>query len=408
MQPYSKRYTIFKYCLNIFFLCLFVGSNSYAQKTKKNIQDIIEQGEAEWEVSNYKESIVWFTKAIQADSTNGEVFFKRAKSYILAEEYQKAERDLYIADSLQYKQIETPFYWGLIYFKQEQFEKALSFFEQAFQKGYQNDSFYAYLAETYTSLNKNKEAHEFYDKAIALNATDIDLYWLRANFYVKQEEHAKALADLDKITTLQSRYWKAYQLKADIYFWQNKDTQSLENRLLYFKYLPDKKKITSSDYSIIAMNYAANKQFAKSVEYSTKAIELNKENQEYYFERATYYIQIKNYQKALTDCQKAIELDGEDIVYFRQRAFLYRTLKKYTEALADYEFLAQQDEKDAENHYYVAEIKYLLKKEPKEFQIDVQTAFQLGYPKEQMRLELQKYAERKLGMARFFKRKTKS
>ncbi|MCU0436593.1 MAG: tetratricopeptide repeat protein [Raineya sp.] len=408
MQLYSKRYIIFKYCLNIVFLCLWVGGNSHAQKTKKNIQDIIEQGEAEWEVSNYKESIIWFTKAIQADSTNGEVFFKRAKSYILAQEYEKAIRDLTLADSLQYTQLETPFYWGLIYFKQEQFEKSLTFFEQAYQKGYQNDSFYAYLAETYAFLGKNKEANDFFDKALNIYNKDVDLYWLRANFYVKQEEYTKAIADLDKITTLQSHYWKAYQLKADIYFWQNQDSKSLENRLLYFKYLPNKKKITASDYSMIAMNYAASKQFAKSVEYGTKAIELDKDNHEYYFERATYYIQLKNYQKALADCQKAIELDGEDLVYFRQRAFLYKILKKYPEALADYEFLAQQDEKDAENHYYVAEIKYLLKKEPKEFQTDVQTAFQLGYPKEQMRSELQKYAERKLGMARFFKRKTKS
>jgi tetratricopeptide (TPR) repeat protein len=408
MQLYSKRYTIFKYCLNIFFISLLWIGDSYAQKVKKNIQDMIEQGEAEWEVSNYKESIVWFTKAIQADSTQGEVFFKRAKSYILAQEYQKAESDLQMADSLQYRQLETPFYWGLVYFKQEQFEKALPFFEKALENGYQNDSFYAYIAENYAILGKNKEANEFYDKALALNTTDIDLYWLRANFYIKQEEYTKALEDLDKITTLQNRYWRAYQLKADIYFQQNKDAQSLENRLLYLKWLPDKKKIMPSDYSIIAMNYAANKQFAKSIDYSSKAIELDKENQEFYFERATYYIQLKNYQKALADCQKAIELDGEDIVYFRQRAFLYRTLKKYPEALADYEFLAQQDEKDAENHYYIAEIKYLLKKEPKEFQTDVQTAFQLGYPKEQMHLELQKYAERKLGVMRFFKRKTKS
>jgi len=408
MQLYSKRDILYKYCLKFCFLCLLVSVDVYAQKNKKNVQELIEQGEAEWEVSNYKESIAWFTKAIAADSSNGEVFFKRAKSYILTQEYHKAEQDLHIVDSLAYSQPEIPFYRGLVYFEQNQFEKALDHFEKSLEKQYQDPSFYAYLAETYGALGKNKQAISYYEKAIELKPTDVELYWLRAHFYLKQEEHTKALADLDKITTLQARHWKAYHLKADIYFSQGKDAQSLENRLAYFKWLPDKKKIVSSDYNILAINYAQAKQFAKSVEYSTKAIELDKENQEYYFERATYYIQLKNYSKALTDCQKAIELDGEDMVYFRQRAFLYRTLKKNTEALADYEFLAQQDEQDAENHYYVAELKYTLKKLPKEFQADVQTAFQLGYPKEQMHPELQKYAEKKLGFSRFFKRKTKS
>jgi tetratricopeptide (TPR) repeat protein len=157
----------------------------------------------------------------------------------------------------------------------------------------------------------------------------------------------------------------------------------------------------------MAWCYANLKEFAKALEAITKAIALDKDNPELYSERANYYIQQKNYAKALQDAEKAIELDGYDLVYFRQRAFLYYNLKQYEQALSDYTFLAQQDETDAENHYKVAELKFLLGKPSQEFQNDVLTAYQLGYPKEKMLAELRPYTEKKLSRKRS-RRKQKS
>lgn len=409
MRLLYKRYSnLYYYGMYLLIWMLPFGLLGQNVKNKRNIQEYIEQGEAEWEVSNYKESLVWFTKALKIDSTSGEIYFKRAKSYLFIQDYRQAQKDLQKADSLGYRQKETPFYWGVICFQQNEYEKAIEHFEKALKIDFQEESFYVYVAETYRKLGKNELASQFYEKAILQNPNQVDAYLLRASFFLEQEDYTKALGDLEKVTQLQPRHWAAYKQKADIYFGQNKDAESIKNRLLYFKYVPDKQKIVSADYSSLAFSYAQTKQFAKAVETISKAIELEKENPEYYFERATYYIQLKNYAKALTDCQKAIELDGEDIVYFRQRAFLYRMLKKYEEALQDYIFLAQQDEKDAENHYFVAEMKFYLKQEPKLYQNDVQTAFQLGYPKENMHSELQKYAERKLGFAKFFRKKVKS
>ncbi|MFN3315203.1 MAG: tetratricopeptide repeat protein, partial [Raineya sp.] len=340
--------------------------------------------------------------ALKLDSSRGDIYYKRAKSFVQIQDFSAAEKDLKVADSLGFMDIEKIFYWGVVNFGQGNYEQAIRFLEQALEQGFQNDSFFIYLAETYKNLDKPKLALQFYEKA--LETAEIDqkneIYFLRANFFYEREEWSKAHKDLEMILAVQPRFWKAYKLKAEIYFRQEKDKECIDYLLQYFQRIPDKKKILPTDYSLLASCYAHQKQLPKAVEAMGKAINLDKENPELYFERASYFIQQKNYTKALQDAEKAVELDGFDLVYFRQRAFLYYQLKKYEEALSDYTFLAQQDEKDAENHYRVAELKFFLKKEPQAFQNDVLTAHQLGYPKELMLPELRPYTEKKLGKKR--------
>ena len=390
--------------LYIFLILLLQSNLVFSQKNKKtaSAQSYIERGEAEWEVSNYKDAINWFNKALKLDSTRGDTYYKRAKSFVQIQNFTEAEKDLKIADSLGFSDNEMPFYWGVVHFEKGRYETAISFLEQALEQGLQNNSFFIYLAETYKHLDKQKLALQFYEKALekAEPEQKNEVYFLRANYFSEKEEWSKAHKDLDVILASQPRFWQAYKLKAEIYFRQEKDKECIDYLSQYFQRIPDKKKIIAEDYSLLALCYAHLKQFPQAIDAIGKAIGLNKENPEFYFERATYYVQQKNYSKALLDAEKAIELDGFDLVYFRQRAFLYYQLKKYEDALADYTFLAQQEEKDAENHYRVAEIKFLLKKTPQEFQNDVLAAYQLGYPKEKMLPELRIYAEKKLGKKR--------
>jgi len=388
----------------IILFLLFQTNLVFSQKNKKtaSAQSYIEQGEAEWEVSNYKDAITWFNKAIKIDSTRGDIYYKRAKSFVQIQDFWEAEKDLKTADSLGFTDSEMNFYWGVVSFGQGNYERAVRFLEQALQEGFQNDSFFIYLAETYKYLDKNKLALQFYEKALEAAGAEQknEIYFLRANYFYEKEEWSKAHKDLESILATQARFWKAYKLKAEIYFRQEKDKECIEYLSQYFQRIPDKKKIEAYDYALLAFCYTHLKQLPKAIEAIGKAIALDKENAELYFERANYYVQQKNYAKALQDAEKAIELDGFDLVYFRQRAFLYYHLKKYEEALTDYTFLAQQDEQDAENHYRVAELKFLLKKKPQDFQNDVLAAYQLGYSKEQMLPELRPYTEKKLGKKR--------
>ncbi|WP_448529419.1 tetratricopeptide repeat protein [Raineya sp.] len=405
---FQKRYRFMffmRFLPFVFYLILADVYFAFAQKkakpnTSEQIQQWIEQGEAEWEVSNYQDAIAWFNKAIKADSSRAEAYFKRAKSWVQLKKYDNALNDLLTADSLGYKDSEHDLYLGVSWFGLQEYNKALNYlekFEETAPKDSLQASLYVHLAETYKELGKKKEASRAYQKAIDLKPNDADIYFLRANFWAMQEEWKEALEDVKKTLALNPRFWKAYKLKAEILFKQGKDQASTEAWQMYFSKQPDKKKITAQDYSLYAYSLAQLKQYPKAVEAISKAINLDKDNPEWYFERATYYILQKNLSKALQDTEQAIALDGEDLSYFRQRAFLYYQLKRYEEALCDYTFLAQQEEKNPENHYRVAELKFLLNKTPQEYHQDVLSAYQLGYPKEKMLPQLQPYTEKKLG-----------
>lgn len=391
--------------LSHFLFCFILVSINFAfaQKKAKNeqIQLWIEQGEAEWEVSNYLDAIAWFDKAIKADSNRAEVYFKRAKSWVQLSKYENALKDLLIADSLGYKDSEHNLYLGVSWFGLQHYDKALNllkkFEETAPKDSLQGASLYVYLAESYKELGKKKDASKAYQKAVELKPNDADIYFMRANFWAMQEEWKEALEDIKKTLTLNPRFWKAYKLKAEILFKQGKDQASTEAWQVYFSKQPDKKKITAQDYSLYAYSLAQLKQYPKAIEAITKAINLDKDNPEWYLERANYYILQKNLSQALQDTEQAIALDSEDLSYFRQRAFLYYQLKCYEEALSSYTVLAQQEEKNPENHYRVAELKFLLNKTPQEYHQDVLAAYQLGYPKEKMLPQLQLYTGKKLG-----------
>ncbi|MDW8295550.1 MAG: tetratricopeptide repeat protein [Raineya sp.] len=397
-----------KFLLIVFFLTGMCIDFAFSQKKSKGvsaeqIRQWIEQGEAEWEVSNYQDAISWFNRAIKADSSIADVYFKRAKSWVQLKKFENALKDLLTADSLGYKDSEHDLYLGVSWFGLQNYKKSLEYlekFEATAPKDSLQASLYVHLAECYKELGRKKDAIRAYQKAIELKPDDADIYFLRANFWVMQEEWKEALKDVEKVLVLHPRFWKAYKLKAEILFRQGKDQASIEAWQVYFTKQPDKKKISAQDYSLYAYSLAQLKQYPQAVEAISKAIALDKENPEWYFERATYYILQKNYLKALQDTEKAIELDGEDLSYFRQRAFLYFELKKYEEALSDYVFLTQKDEKNPENHYRVAELKFLLQKSPQEYHNDILAAYQLGYPKEKMRPELQPYTQKKLGKSK--------
>lgn len=392
----------------VFYWILVCVNFTFAQKkaqpnASEQIQQWIEQGEAEWEVSNYQDAVGWFNKAIKADSSRADAYFKRAKSWVQLKKYENALNDLLTADSLGYKDNEHDLYLGVSWFGLQHYDKALNHlekFEETAPKDSLQASLYVYLAESYKELGKKKDASRAYQKALELKPDDADIYFLRANFWSMQEAWREALEDIKKTLALNPRFWKAYKLKAEILFKQGKDQASTEAWQVYFSKQPDKKKISAQDYSLYAYSLAQLKQYAKAIEAISKAISLDKDNPEWYFERATYYTLQKNLSKALQDTEKAIELDGEDLSYFRQRAFLYYELKKYEESLSDYTFLAQQDDKNPEYHYRVAELKFLLKKTPQEYHQDVLAAYQLGYPKEKMLPELQPYTQKKLGKSK--------
>ena len=90
----------------------------------------------------------------------------------------------------------------------------------------------------------------------------------------------------------------------------------------------------------------------KTIEYYTKAIELDPEYAAAYCGRGfAYYTKSGDYQEAIDDFTKAIELNPEYAAAYNNRGGAYRELGQYQKAIDDFTKAIELDPKDAEAYF---------------------------------------------------------
>lgn len=94
--------------------------------------------------------------------------------------------------------------------------------------------------------------------------------------------------------------------------------------------------MNAEEYFNLAQEKFNSQQYAESIEYYGKAIELGSEQTPIaYFMRGMMYARVEKYDKAIDDFTAAIELIGNNEIY-SLRADSYAELKQYGKALDDY------------------------------------------------------------------------
>jgi tetratricopeptide (TPR) repeat protein len=75
----------------------------------------------------------------------------------------------------------------------------------------------------------------------------------------------------------------------------------------------------------------------EALEYYSKAIELDPENERAYHNRGDVHYELKMFEEAITDYDKAIELDPRSAVSYKNRGNAYFKLYQFDKAIADYD-----------------------------------------------------------------------
>jgi len=108
---------------------------------------------------------------------------------------------------------------GVIYLKTEEYEKAISAFEEAKKISSENSDIYYYLAEAYFRKGEPDKAISNLQKAININSQNPSYYYTLALIYLSQNKKVEAIEALNKIINSAplSYYGKsALKLKKDI------------------------------------------------------------------------------------------------------------------------------------------------------------------------------------------------
>ena len=117
-------------------------------------------------------------------------------------------------------------------------------------------------------------------------------------------------------------------------------------------------------YSLFYKNrancYSKLKQYDKAINDYTEAIEIDPDEDNYYFERASLYSDLGQFEKAINDYTKALKLNPNDSCSYFNRAECYITLKQYKKAIDDYTKAMELDPNDSDSYVRRAACYYVL------------------------------------------------
>lgn len=209
------------------------------------------------------------------------------------------------------------FHRGITYFKKDQFDKALSDFETAYDLN--NDLSILWMYKGFCQRNKGdiNSALESFSNYISLNPTDTSAYSyiLRGKMKYELGDFKGAVKDYDMATKL-----KPFEEKYNYYrFIAFKEAKQYKSAL---KALSDLIKISPDFYGYYFYKgnvYQEMTYYDSAIYMYNIAIIKNYQNSDSYFYRAQAYENIKKYQKALEDYNTAITLNNKDGAFYSKR-----------------------------------------------------------------------------------------
>lgn len=338
----------------------------------------LHQGDINYEQGAYAVAIIAYKKVLEKDSTNPEIHYRLARSYLMQKQFQEAlesidktlELDSSYADAylmsgniwtlyaasqksdpekqaamfansinLYNKYLEmsgdsgiTNYYRGKAYFALNDFEKAIHDFQAALEVGIDKDDLMSLIGRSYSKLkeyNKAIEALNDYEKSILSNNPDYEwteedaqLFYERANAYAGIGDSASRLLaseDYQRALELDSNdAMMFYRAGLNEYFVKN-----FEQALTYYQKSVDLYPDNPSTYLNIAYSYLGMKNWDSTIVYINQALEMNPDYTSAYELLAKVYFNKNDYDSAIIYYQKAKQINPKDCEADRWIGLIY-------------------------------------------------------------------------------------
>ena len=295
--------------------------------------------------ADFNKVIKDYNKAIELDSNNGYAFFSRAVAYSRKGDNYLAKLD----------------------------------FNKAIELRPNEGNYFRYRAYTKLSLNEYNGACTDIRKSIQLGIADKDIYQLIEQscgqvdemdyFYVagirtSQDDYESAILDYSKAIDINPRFARAYSKRGIL--------RGFASTRGFNKYNPNDiiddisegiklGDITSWNYENRAVFYATLGKFSDALSDLNKAIELESENYRYhrsYQLRGKVKFEKGDYNGAISDYTKAIEINPNYVDAYFNRGISKAELKDYSGAISDYNKAIELDPNDATAYNNRAASKY--------------------------------------------------
>ncbi len=172
---------------------------------------------AEVLVSNkhYKQSIIAYSKLIEAKSLKSNHFLNRGYAYFQLKEYEKAEKDYLQGLTLPNPELDK-FYdnLSLLYFDQQKFQKAIDYSSKRIELNSKNHVAYLDRGLSYRKIKKYKEAEDDYNTSLKIMPNFFRGFGYRAYLHMEQGKNQEAFKDAKRAVEINPEYAYGYLMLA--------------------------------------------------------------------------------------------------------------------------------------------------------------------------------------------------
>lgn len=247
-----------------------------------------------------------FKKALSLDPNDAQAYYNRG---ILAAHQETADHGLLdFTKAIQLKPDFTKAYFrrGMVYHKQGEYKLALKDFDQVLKYNPQAHQALSAQGYTYSQLGNHKAALQAYGKALELYPKDLVTHIRRGYVQLETGNYEAAIVDFTVVAEQPSTYQgHGYNNRGNAKRLTGDYTGALED-LVQAQALDS---LNAHVYHHRALLAAVQQQPAEAQKYWERAIELNNQVAEFYYERGKFWLTQQRYDHAVRDLSQVQGLD---------------------------------------------------------------------------------------------------
>jgi len=227
-----------------------------------------------------------------------------------------------------------PYSWykGVAYYANNDYNNALTYFNQAYNIHPYNISVLNNLGGTYLQLNKHDEAINTYFKALNISSNYSEAlsnltiaYILKGQWLINNNRASESIEFFNKALINNDKSTEAIFNKAYAYSIIGNNELALENLYKAIEINPEH----FESLNLIGNIMITNNDYEKALHYFSKAINTNNDFSRAYYNRANVFLMQKKYDEALKDYYKVADISPNEYRAYEKIALILLNQGKY-------------------------------------------------------------------------------
>jgi|GEM_PF-2678963 len=282
--------------------------------------DLVIEYSTTWErTENIDKAIFILEKGIELDDKN--IYMRLAHLYFSRDMYEESLENIAQVLRLEKDNPEALNLKGLIFEKQEQFDRSLKEYEKA--------NNYFKLGSLYTKLHNYEKALKYFDILVEDDPSDFEAQCFRAIIFKETGEYEKALEILRELENIYPEKTDSYSLMGTIYELIDDTEKAIENYTKMIEYQDD----NIEAYFKLAELYTRKEDYMQARKNYRRVLEIEPENPGAISKLAMINESEGNYREAEKLLRQLIEIAPDMTEGYRRLAQVYISSEKYNQAV---------------------------------------------------------------------------